>query len=729
MWHELSPPSSSNEPKNNNSKPSTDNIDKSADTKELIKSNVNDTANLLITIGDDGVSIDDDRVRVKQQSNNDDKANAANNAKSNDTADNDDNVKQINTAVINDKAKNVAGNEDMGNGNSASNSSRVKIQRITSARVVAADNSNSTTPSHRKKRRRILFSSTQPVPTDSQSQHFSNFQPIEQSFGQEHVPYVDFGRKIAGGGVAPRGHVNFYDSLFTEIRSKPIEPPKPFAVSEEEPIHEDMDVTMDRKTIEKNHVSNDRLHVASTNLANYYRRSTTKPTTTNTTSTANSTICIPPYRIRRPYTGSSANKTLKREVNQNIPLCQYNFTTTSKTEDVKPTDKPEPKKVQKNRTDSPTLTTYKTMASFKNDSSQIQITESSTVASVEVTTPVANQFTTKILSTAVITSVSVKSNNDDLTVPSEPYVSSMEIPKPGEHEETRKKSKSEKSFDATYNSSGVVFSALNKNKPIQSTARPSLSFYQRNTSKNFRSSTRNLQFSKPALLSQLQLQSSRPTVNSTTSDRPETNTKQYQVQPSIVSVLNLSDANVEYLLGADNPTTESAEPEVDSVEAEITTNELFNPKPTVVIVTVNERENLPVSADYEQYNSSSTPSIIAFSKNTERNTENWRYRTNVENDESSLENSTSSGSQIYAIFSKSSLLNFTKVVVPVASTTPKLSAKPSIKPSTEEYAVGYQVGFHIITYVLAGLGVIPLVIGIFLITKMILSQNKKQVND
>lgn len=39
-----------------------------------------------------------------------------------------------------------------------------------------------------------------------------------------------------------------------------------------------------------------------------------------------------------------------------------------------------------------------------------------------------------------------------------------------------------------------------------------------------------------------------------------------------------------------------------------------------------------------------------------------------------------------------------------------------------------QTGFRIVTYVLAGLGAIPLVIGIALVTKMLLSQNKKQVN-
>lgn len=679
MWHDLS-----NDQKNNTKTLDANNT--SSDAKELIKSSVNDT-NSLITSGDgddDGNGNENNKFQRR-----------INNSKSNETVD-DNKVKQINT-VINDKANNVS-NEDTSEKQSYQ---RPKIQRV-SARV---DNSTNITPSHRKKRRRILFSSTQSVPIDapqtvSYSMH-SHFQPLEQNFPQDHiVPFLDFGRKI--GGTPPRGNVNFVDSLLTEIRTnaKPQVEPKSQFVSEEE-LHEDMDVTVDRKSIEKNYVPNDRLHVASTNLANYYRRPTIKPNVGNNTN--NSSLCIPSYRIRRPYLG---NKTLKREITQNSTLCQLNVTTV-KPEEVKVVDKPETiKKFLKNRTES---TTFKSF--FKNDINQV--TETSRA---DVTTPLANQFTTKILSTAVITSVSVKSNDD------------LIMQKPSEYsfvdqtsEESRKKSKSDKLFDDTYSSSGVVFSALNKNKTVQSTIRPSLTFYQRNASKNFRNVNRNLQLSK--LLSQLQSQAIRSTaVNATSDNKTETNTRSnVPLQPRLQTV-NISDPSIEYLLGG-NPTTEPVEPESEPAETEITTNDIFNQIPTVVIVTVNEKKS-DVSS-YEVYNSSSTPSLISY-KNIEKNTETWRYHTSAEN--ASLPENSTFDSNIYAIFSQASLLNLTRIEQSTPALSPKFAAKPVTgKPNSEELGNGYHVGFHIVTYVLAGLGIIPLVIGIFLITKMILSQNKKQV--
>lgn len=654
MWHDLP-----NEQGVNNTK-SIDVNKNSDDTKELIKSSVNDTSPYDTNVGDHN------------------NKSLGNNGRSAGTHD------QI---LIDERNKAKQINVD----EAETSSHRPKIQRII-ARTETSSAANFNTPSHRKKRRRLILSSTQSVPIDTRSPYYSNFQPIQQTLPSEQFPFSDFGRKIAGAG--PRGNVNFVDSLLTEIRNNAKPPLEPKLVPEEDVVHEDMDVTVDKKTIEKNHPPNDRVYVSTTNLANYYRRPTIKPA--NYTLSLNTTsLCPSPYRVRRPYLG---NKTLKREVS-NSTLCQNSTITTSKPEEPKLTDKPDIKKFLKARQE------QSTWRSAKNDINQI--TETTRVDSTTATT--------KILSTAVITSVSVKSNDIDETS-LKPFDSYISIESDDEPEPSVKKSKSDKLFDNTYNSTGIVFSAFNKTKTIQPNARSSLMFYQRNSPKNFRTLNRNMQFSK--IFSQLQSQV-RPTVN--TSNVEIQPNPQIQSDNFTDSTFNISQPSVEYLMNS-NPTTESVESESEPVGVEVTTmNDVFIQNSTVIIVSVNDHQEQNASTLNTDLYNYSTPSTVTYEY-----TENLKYHTDVQNDTYVRRNHTQND-KIYAIFAEPAILNYTRFEKPTTM-PPKINAIPVTgKPNSEELGIGYQIGFHIVTYVLAGLGIIPLVIGIILITKMILSQNKKQV--
>lgn len=255
------------------------------------------------------------------------------------------------------------------------------------AKVVAADaifsSSQRTTvvqngvPSHRKKRRRLPTSASIVVPLAMSTYEQQPLHHHHVPRDPQNDPFLDFGKKIsvtaASFGRTP------YANAIEGVRSPIVQFGAASAAAEDS----DSDKT-------------DRLFVAGTSLQqNYYRGSVVKPTPASG-GISNTSLCVPNYRAGLSRSGLAGAKGSKREIDANGTLCRPGNTTVS--DDQLPEQGGRPK-VE--------VTVAPTVAASTSE------LPSSTVVSPSpstTTNPSTHQLTTKILSTAVITSVSIKSN-------------------------------------------------------------------------------------------------------------------------------------------------------------------------------------------------------------------------------------------------------------------------------------------------------------------------------
>lgn len=231
-------------------------------------------------------------------------------------------------------------------------------------------------PSHRKKRRRLPTSASIVVPLA-----MSTYE--QQPLHHHHVPrdphndpFLDFGKKIsvtaASYGRTP--HANAIEG----VRSPVVRFGAASAAAEEP----DGDKT-------------DRLFVAGSSLQqNYYRGSVVKPTPAGS-GILNTSLCVPNHRTGPLLRPGFAAKGSKREIDANGTLCRLENGASS-VEGVERGARP---KVELPVTSTALMSTS-------------ELPFSAVVSSSPSTTsnPATHQLTTKILSTAVITSVSIKSN-------------------------------------------------------------------------------------------------------------------------------------------------------------------------------------------------------------------------------------------------------------------------------------------------------------------------------
>lgn len=394
------------------------------------------------------------------------------------------------------------------------------------------------------------------------------------------------------------------------------------------------------------------------------------PTTTSTSkpvTLSNLLICgVTTYRTLRPGV-----KNLKREVGVNGTSCRWNFTA----------DQSE----QASRLNLRVNDAYGFEAKVPKASSE---TETESTPALRPVTPVVAQFTTKILSTAVITSVSVKSHDKKAKIPTTTASSVPPV-------ESRKKYGKEMTVDAQHHRKPEVvdakpYEAYNlsaADPPPPSTMRPSLVPYTRHNASKTRNVNRSAQFPKltyPAV--------SRLLYNVTLAT----------TEPASTSTEDASEPSVEYLMNATTTATPaSRRPEVET----------SSPEPATTLRSTTRAA--VTGGEPETDNASSTPLFVTY-EGVERDTENWRYRVRNETAENSTVNP-----KVFTIFSRNGHQNYS-LGEQVAKPSPGLQ-------NAEQFDGDSQTGFHIATYVLAGLGVIPLVIGIVLVMKMILHQNKKQV--
>lgn len=418
----------------------------------------------------------------------------------------------------------------------------------------------------------------------------------------------------------------------------------------------------------------DLLYVASTNLENYYK-ATIKPISVNAT---NSSICMTNYRTIRPDI-----KNLKREINLNNTLCRLNETEKSQErvnrQNLKADLKIKVDEMHKNG-----------RGGFINESIKNQ-KKSSSVSQQGYEMPpsattVANQFTTKTLSMTIITSVSMKTNdirikNKTITNRTPTTNGSFRKYNVEYNSENYKKPSINSRFFEMNNLSDVIFSVSH------TTLRPSLIPYQRsgNSSiKNFRNINNNIPFSK--LIFPLQ---SRPPNNLTLATTEITAT-----------ITNTSEPDIEYLKNLST----STEPEIDmSIEMKTPNLLLWNSSTTSVFKKLTKND------------SSSTPVLVTYD-GIEKDITNWIYHVKNETEENTTINP-----KVYTIFSRNVHYNYSN------KNPQSLNAAPGKTNLEEELNDDGQTGFRIVTYILAGFGVIPLIIGIAVVMKMILNQNKKQV--
>lgn len=303
-------------------------------------------------------------------------------------------------------------------------------------------------------------------------------------------------------------------------------------------------------------------------------------------------------------------------------------------------------------------------------------------------TPTATQFRTKVLSTAVITSMSVKSQNKKLKM-SLPLITTASTQA---EMESRKKygkvmaidilnlHKTEFTDAAVYDIN--VTNALSGSYSSRiTTMRPSLVPYIFKNASKTQNVNHNSQLQK---LTYRDAVSTHYNVTPATTERVRTSTQ------------NIFKPNVEYLLNMTMtmPKKQEMSRIISSIESTILES-------TTVWITTNS----------DMKNKSSSVSLSVTYQAVNKNMEDWWYQVRNE----TVKNSTTVNPKVFTILPKNAYYSSTNLNEQMA------------KPVPGVHDIHSHIGFHIATYLLAGLGVIPLVIGIILVVKMILHQNKKQV--
>lgn len=128
-----------------------------------------------------------------------------------------------------------------------------------------------------KKRRRIQTTSsstTTLAPQTMSDSLYQHFQPLDHNVPQDDIiPFLDFGRKLSPVLPTPSG-ANSIDnrSTATRTRIRTHHEEKESNTSDEEMLQEDMDVTVVKKAIERNSVPRAKLRVREQGISDYYRK-------------------------------------------------------------------------------------------------------------------------------------------------------------------------------------------------------------------------------------------------------------------------------------------------------------------------------------------------------------------------------------------------------------------------------------------------------------------------
>ena len=145
---------------------------------------------------------------------------------------------------------------------------------------------------------------------------------------------------------------------------------------------------------------------------------------------------------------------------------------------------------------------------------------------------------------------------------------------------------------------------------------------------------------------------------------------------------------------------------------------------TLVLDLTTWKSVSKTNSNFVHGNDSSTQPVFITYDIVEKNKENWNYRvrSDSENKSTSAASSPGTNSTKLTLLSKANQQNY--------SATGEQTFRPANgfheAEQFEKASAADRNSFHIVTYVLAGLGVIPLVIGIAIAIKMIAYPEKKK---
>ncbi|XP_054257445.1 mucin-2-like [Macrosteles quadrilineatus] len=158
---------------------------------------------------------------------------------------------------------------------------------------MTSESPNITTINPKKRRRPSSTSTTTTLAPQTMSDSlYQYFRPLEQDVPQDDIiPFLDFGRKLSPVIPTPSG-ANSIESktIVTKLRPREHIDEKESNSSDEEVLQEDMDLTVVKKAIERNSVPRGKLRVQTSGISDFYRKRvpTQLRTTENLISTSDS---------------------------------------------------------------------------------------------------------------------------------------------------------------------------------------------------------------------------------------------------------------------------------------------------------------------------------------------------------------------------------------------------------------------------------------------------------
>lgn len=147
-------------------------------------------------------------------------------------------------------------------------------------RRISADTDYEHSTSGPNKRRRMpTVPTTTNVPQTMSYSLYNYFRPLEQGVPQDDIlPFLDFGRKLSPVVPTPSG-VNSIENKSTVSRLRIHVPELSVTPTDDETLHEEMDLNFDGKVMERNFLPPGKLY-SSPNISNLYRKPTSQTTRT-----------------------------------------------------------------------------------------------------------------------------------------------------------------------------------------------------------------------------------------------------------------------------------------------------------------------------------------------------------------------------------------------------------------------------------------------------------------
>lgn len=142
--------------------------------------------------------------------------------------------------------------------------------------VEAGENVDAITPNPKKRRRPPTSTTTTTTlaPQTMSDSLYQHFRPLDTDVPQDDIiPFLDFGRKLSPVLPTPSGANSIENkSSVTRLKARPHQDVKESPSADEDMLQEDMDVSVVKKAIERNSVPRGKLRVREQGISDYYRK-------------------------------------------------------------------------------------------------------------------------------------------------------------------------------------------------------------------------------------------------------------------------------------------------------------------------------------------------------------------------------------------------------------------------------------------------------------------------